>query len=303
MYQFVYIGGLNSNRMLSKSKGIVLAIAAIMAFTTAMPIAGASNIHTVLSPSTGSANVTAYVNTTATVKTSSTLLVNLLGGIHNSSDHDVVKSSSAIYTDFQGALSANSSTATLSYLDMNAQTNFTRVSSHEITINHTLKIVMNVTGLSHNGTIDMSWRGFSDSKQIVINNTEYNYFNVDGQNTSQSGRFYNSVNFTAFSEPLTNWTRHYDAATNMTTFSKDAGYTLNYVANLSVNSSYLNVTVKSDPSYTIATPGYAQAGANSLTISSPPSSSLMYVYYGVLVLIIAVGFGVTLSLRRRNRRR
>lgn len=286
--------------MLSKKGGIVVLMAALMTLTAAVPMASASNITTVVSPGTDSANVTAYVNTTATITSNDTGLISFASILANLTDRNTsitLNSSDPIFVDMQDAIHANSTSAKINYLNIEASRTSAKVSSQELMVNHTMKIVMNVTNIYHNGTLDLAWRAFSDNKSVVINQVNYNHFQVNNQTVG----YYNSLNFTAFSKPLSNWTRDYNQASNTTTFTTDAGYTLNYTGNLTVLGTYLNVTVKSDPSYSIVTPGYATAGANTLTYENPPGNSLTpYLYYAVVVVIIAVGLGVAVSARRKR---
>ena len=286
--------------MMTKKGGIVMLMVALLAFTAAIPMASASNITTVVSPSTDSANVTAYVNTTATIKTNNSGLLNIATVLANLTDKNssvVFNSSSAIFDDMQTAIQNNSSAARISYLSIDATRTSAQVNSQELVINHTMKIVMNVTNIYHNGTLDLAWRSFSDNQSVVIDNVNYNHFQV-GNTTAST---YSSLNFTAFSKPLSNWTRAYNQLTNTTTFTTDAGYTLNYTFNGTVFGTYVNVTVKSDPSYSIVTPGYATANSNSLTYENPPANSAApYIYYAAVVVIIALGLGVAVYARRRR---
>lgn len=286
--------------MMKRKGGIAVVIVAILALTAAMPMASASNITAVVSPSTDSANVTAYINTTATIRSNSQLLVDittLFANITDGSVTKVLKSNSTIYTDLQSSIQNKSSSAKLSYLSIEAVRTSDKVSSDELIVNHSVKIVMNVTNIFSSGTLNLAWRGFYDNQSVVIEKVNYNQFQIDGVN----GTTHSSLDFHAFSEPLTNWTRDYNEITNRTTFTMNAGYTLNYSFNASYSSLDLNITVVSDPSFTIVTPGYAVAGANSLTYSNPPGAGWTnYIYYGVLGLIIIVGIVVAVSARRRR---
>ena len=286
--------------MLSKKGGIVVLMAALMTLTAAVPMASASNITTVVSPGTDSANVTAYVNTTATITSNDTGLISFASILANLTDRNTsitLNSSDPIFVDMQDAIHANSTSAKINYLNIEATRTSAKVSSQELMVNHTMKIVMNVTNIYHNGTLDLAWRAFSDNKSVVINQVNYNHFQVNNQTVG----YYNSLNFTAFSKPLSNWTRDYNQASNTTTFTTDAGYTLNYAGTLGVRGTSLTVRVKSDPSSSIVTPGYATAGANTLTYENPPGNSLTpYLYYAVVVVIIAVGLGVAVSARRKR---
>lgn len=288
--------------MLSKKGGIVIFMAALLAVTAVMPMASASNITTVVSPSTDSANVTAYINSTVTIQSNNTLEIALASLFANFSSQNVQKTfntSSPIFTGLENSIQNNTSSARLNYLMFDVSSSYAKVSSYKFIMNYSLKMVMNVTNIYHNGQLDLAWRAFSDNQSVVIDRVSYNHFNTS-QGTAVN---YNSLNFTAFSKPLSNWTRAYDATTNTTTFTNDAGYTLNYTSNTTgFFGYYTNISVKSDPSYTIVTPGYAVAGTNSLTYENPPSTGVLpYLYYAIVVVIIAVGLGVAVSSRRKHR--
>lgn len=285
--------------MLLDKKGIVFVMAALMTITAAAPIAGASTITTVVSPSTGSANVTAYVNTTATLSTNNTLLMAVLSLIGNNTGESntmILTSGTQTFSDFQNALRENTSEATLSYLMIHTNYTSKLMSAQEIMVNLSMELVMNVTGIINNNTVDMGWRAFNTNKTISINNQDYNHVSIANQSLNSSS----VLNFTAFSKPLDQWNSSYSAVNNETTFSTDAGFTLNYYHNTTSANSYANFTVKSDPSYSIMTPGYAKAGANTISISNPPSSSMSYIYYAIVVAIIVVGIGVAVASRRRK---
>lgn len=290
--------------MLDKKRGAVLVISALLAVMAIAPMAGASTFHTVVNPKAGTANVTAYVNTTATIKTNSSLVQILDLFAHNSTDNLSLSQSNQMFVNFQNAIS-NKSDAKIQSLYIQASTNFDKMGNQTLGITHSMKIMMNLTNVFQNGSANMSWRYFNDSSPITINHTSYSSFNL-GDNSLTT---YSALNFTAFHKPLNQWKRNYDAATNVTTFSMDAGTTLNYTSNTTVNSSllggayYFNVTVKSDPSSTIVTPGNAQATGNSITYGNAPSTPtglMKYLPYVVVVVVIGIGLGVNAAARRRR---
>ncbi|MCL5068335.1 MAG: hypothetical protein M1368_08295 [Thaumarchaeota archaeon] len=82
-----------------------------------------------------------------------------------------------------------------------------------------------------------------------------------------------TIDFSALNTPLTNWTRHYDAATNTTTFSKNLNSQSTYSASVSVNGQGYSISMTSDPSSTVKVLGYATASGNTLVISNPPPST------------------------------
>lgn len=275
-------------------------MAALMTITVAVPIAGASTITTVVSPSTNSANMTAYVNTTATLKTNNTFWLTVEGLIGNRTDVSTVTltSGNQTFADLQNALRENTSSATISYLMIDSSLKTTQINSEEIMANYSLKIVMNITGIVDNNTINLGWRAFNTNKSVSINNVDYNHISLGDKNMSSSS----VLNFSAFSKPLNEWKSSYSTSTNQTTFTNDAGFTLNYYKNTTTQDSFTNFSVKSDPSYTIIAPGHVDANANTLTIVGNPGSSSMYLYYyGIVVVIIAIGLGVAFNARRRRK--
>lgn len=285
--------------MMSERRATVLLIAALMTITAVAPMAGASTIRTVIDTSTGSANLTAYNNATATISSSDTSIINFLSDTLNGSSGSYAKvfnPDDSTFIAVQSAISAISSEANLTYLNVEASRTILLENPHEISISHALKVVINVTDIYQAGSYDLGWRSFTDNGSIVINSTNYNHIVVDGQVLG----YYSSLNFSAFASPLTEWNRTYYAAENETVFSMDAGYTLNYTGNITLSTGYYNVTLRSDPSYSIVTPGYAIAGSDTVTISNAPAAVPPYTYYLIAVIVIAAGLVMSVLLMRRR---
>lgn len=285
--------------MLSNKKGTALALIALLALASTVPLASASNVTTTVYPSSDSANVTAYVNTTVNLKTNNTAFQGLISLLGNLTGHTSVSVSdkSQAFVAVQNAIRNNTSSAKLTYLSLSLNAYSKKVSSIEWYLNYSLKVVMNITNIYHNGTFDLGWRGFYDNSSVTVNHVSYNKINA-GNGTVKE---YSALNFTAFSKPLTQWQRNYDTAKNVTSFTTNAGYTFNYDKNTTfLDQTYVNTSIKSDPSYTIIAPGYATAGSNSITIAPAPNGGFPIIAAVAVVAILGAGFAVTVALRRKR---
>lgn len=106
-----------------------------------------------------------------------------------------------------------------------------------------------------------------------------------------------TINFSAFNEPLSQWTRTYNPRTGITTFTKTATSETLYNASLSVNGKTYSIRVISDPSYTLNIKGYALASGNIITVTSPPPNYAEYAVVAVIA-VIAIG-GVLIYFRKK----
>jgi hypothetical protein len=107
-----------------------------------------------------------------------------------------------------------------------------------------------------------------------------------------------TINFSAFNTPLSQWTRTYNSATGITTFTKSVSSQTLYNASLSVNGKTYSLRVISDPSYTLNVKGYALATGNTITVTSPPTNYAEYAAVAVIVVVIAVA-GTLIYFRRK----
>ncbi|MGC8558676.1 MAG: hypothetical protein ACP5NC_06780 [Nitrososphaeria archaeon] len=98
-----------------------------------------------------------------------------------------------------------------------------------------------------------------------------------------------TINFSAFNDPLSQWTRTYNSATGITTFTKSASSQTLYNASLSVNGKTYSIRVVSDPSYTLNIKGYALASGNTITVTSPPANYAEYAAIAVVAVIVIAG--------------
>ncbi|MDG6927828.1 MAG: hypothetical protein JRN01_05120 [Nitrososphaerota archaeon] len=107
-----------------------------------------------------------------------------------------------------------------------------------------------------------------------------------------------TINFSAFNTPLSQWTRTYNSATGITTFTKSVSSQTLYNASLSVNGKTYLIRVISDPSYTLNVKGYALATGNTITVTSPPTNYAEYAAVAVIVVVIAVA-GTLMYFRKK----
>jgi len=109
-----------------------------------------------------------------------------------------------------------------------------------------------------------------------------------------------TLNFSSLSSALSTWTRNYDPLTNTTTFSKTVAGNSTFSASFSSGGDAYSLTMKSDPSASISTRGYAQATGNLLVFSKPPAYLDPLLWAAVAVVgVLAVAGAVYLSRRAR----
>ncbi|MDP7982543.1 MAG: hypothetical protein RAK18_05135 [Conexivisphaerales archaeon] len=107
-----------------------------------------------------------------------------------------------------------------------------------------------------------------------------------------------TINFSAFNEPLSQWTRTYNPSTGITTFTRSASSQTLYNASLTVNGRTYSIRVVSDPSYTINVEGYAVASGNTIIVTSPPQNYTEYAAVAAAVVVVAVA-GTLIYLRKK----
>lgn len=280
-------------------QGLVLVIAFIIAITAALPIAEASTVSVVIDTETGSANVTAYSYATAVITSNQSTLIYYLSNLLNNTSgtySKVLYLNDSVFSDIQSSIEVGSPSANISYLSINASRTVSVQNSNQFLITQAVKLVMNISGIYHDGAYDLGWRSFSDNSSLSLNNVNYNQIVIGDMEVG----YYSLLNFSAFSKSLTDWNRTYDSANNTTTFSLNAGYTLNYTGNITLPEGYFNITLQSDPSYSIVTPGYAVAAQDSIQITNPPASTNPLIYYGGVVAIVVIGSVIYLYTRRNR---
>ena len=278
-----------------------------------VPASHASSITAKLSPSTNSANVTAYINTTVTATTNSTILkvigFFLFSPFKNNTAAKTFNSSTLVFQHMQDALKDKNSNLTLNYLNMSytlVRENLSLPNNVSgVQLAYHLRIQMNVTGIFNGSTANLAWRAFNTNQSMNISSgTDVNHVSYASSKTYGNS----TLNFAAFKTSMSSWNKSYDASTNTTTFSYDAGTTLNtsfnwhFKGSSLIPSTFLNISIVRDPSYSISTPGYAVAGSNTITVQSSPPSSSPNSYAGIVVVAVILIAGMLLSTYTRRRK-
>ena len=281
-------------------KPVAIAALAVIAVAILMvPAVNATSVTVMLNPKSDSATVNAYFNSTLTVNVSEpsvflSSLMALISGIlpGNSSYHGYISDHSMAFLAVNSSLQERDNKAVLQNLSYNLVSNVSNSTTdkYKVMVIHTsAELAMNISGIFNNNSANLSWRSFQVTSGLKLGG---NYSGIIGvKNTSV-----NVFNLSAFQVSLTKWNRTYDAATNTTTFSYNAGTTGNY--SCSFNGRSGNVSLRIDPSYTISTPGYAISSSNNVNLTSPPKSSP--VAYYVIATILVIGAAVSFYFARRR---
>lgn len=282
-----------------------IVVLAILGFMW-VPASHASSVTAKLSPSTNSANVTAYVNTTVTVSTNNNLS-KLLALVYYalSSNYSISKTfsnNSEIFIYVQNALQNKDSNLSLNYLNISYQRVHNILNSTSMEVSYFLRIQLNVTGVFTGSTANLAWRAFNSNQSMNISSgNDINHVSYADNQAYQNG----TLNFTAFKTSMTSWERSYDSSTNITTFKYDAGTTLNTSFKWKNNSTgyYLNISIVRDPSFSIITPGYAVAGSNTISVQSVPANTTPSKSpWGVVIIAAILIGGLLISMRLRRRK-
>ncbi|MDG6996565.1 MAG: hypothetical protein JRN52_11645 [Nitrososphaerota archaeon] len=226
--------------------------------------------------------------------------------------------------DFEDALRNYTSTISVENISASLSTKAT-ANSTALVITRDTNLTAYVTGIynSTNGTLmaNMNWKSFRIDGSFVVpmDGQEYD-LNMMGSaalqplgDNSLASAFLihafgedriwsqSTIDFSALNTPLTNWTRHYDSATNTTTFSKTVNTQANFSASVSVNGQEYSISMVHDPSSTIKVLGYASASGNSLIISPAPSAfSFETAALAALVVVIILA-SAYMAIRWRSR--
>lgn len=279
-----------------------------MALSVTLPLSGASNIQVKLNPQSNEATVNAYINSTLMFSTEKgTFLANMTSALTGHSTNVSIgptqlNNTSIAFQIINASLKAEYNNATLKSLSLGfsrTYTNITEGSTAVAYMNTSLLIEATISGVFQNGSANLSWRGFTTHNGLTLNGNNVSTVDLSNGGFVQNGSTVNTVNLSVFSKSLASWTRTYNAATNVTTFSMDAGN----IVQLSYNGSFLGIapftlTYTLDPSYSISAPGYDSATANSIVIGNPPPSSLTG-YYAVGALLVGVA-ALMLYMRRKG---
>ncbi len=278
----------------------IAALAVIAVAILLVPAVNATSVTVMLNPDNDSATVNAYFNSTLTVNVSesSTLLSSLLADVtgilpENSSYHGYISDNSTAFKAVNASLQERDSKAVLrnlSYSLVSSVSNSTTDRYKVMVIQTSAELAMNISGIFSNHSANLSWRSFQVTSGLSLGGSYSGIVKVDNSGV-------NVFNLSAFQVSLTKWNRTYNAATNTTTFSYNAGTTGNYSWSLSGGN--VNVSLLIDPSYTISTPGYAVVSSNDVNITSPPRSSSAAYY--VIATILVIGAAVSFYFARRRR--
>ena len=277
----------------------IAALAVIAVAILLVPSVNATSVTVMLNPKNDSATVNAYFNSTLTVNVSdssvflSTLMTHISGIMAgNSSYHGYISDHSLSFLAVNTSLQERDNKAVLqnlSYNLVNTVSNSTTGKYKVMVIHTSAELAMNISGIFNNDSANLSWRSFQVTSGLKLGGS---YSGIVSVNNS----IVNLFNLSAFQVSLTKWNRTYDAATNTTTFSYNAGTTGNYSWTFVGGS--VNVSLIIDPSYTISTPGYAITSSNNINLTSPPKSSSVAYYVIATILVIAAVVSFYFARRR-----
>lgn len=284
---------------------LAIMLVATLSLSAMIPLSGASSVQVVLNPNANEATVSAYVNSTVAISANqSSFLGKVITQVFPHSSNITIQQTAInkdnlsfqIVNDSIHKLDTNASLKALSLGYSRTTENMTQGNNAVLFVNTSLLIRATVSGIFSNNTAGLHWRSFNTNSSLELNGNDVSNANFSSEYYA-SNRNVNTVNFTAFSDSLSNWTRTYDAATNITTFSMDAGTTVHFQLNGTLGGAFsLNYSL--DPSYSISAPGYDSASGNSITIGNPPHSSPI-AYYAMGALLIGVA-AIMLYMRRRG---
>ncbi len=301
-----------------RTKSIVFTVLVTLVVVTLLASsAGASTITTTINPKDNSATVQAKMMATQEISFNSSLFGRSHFEQQNSSLSfnftSNARVNSQIYTAFNKSVSENASSAYVQNISFQYYRNTSVVTSGNEThmfINTTMMFSMNVTGIIHGKTANMSWRAFNVTDNISYKYNSNNFsLNMIGFHFMAFGydKFmmtgHNMLNFHAFAKPLNTWHRSYNSAKNVTTFTYNANTTVDYHGEFHlgmIGPVYYNATM--DPAYTVVAPGYSTASGNSLTVGNAPPASSNYVYYYIVAAVVIVAVGGFLFINMRKRR-
>ena len=289
------------------SKGLLaIVLVAALAGSAMIPISGASNIQVYLNPSANEATVSAYINSSVVFSASQgSFLGKIITDVFPHSSNLTINQtkinsdnlSFQVVNDSIHSMDSNASLNSLSLGYSRTIVNTTSGSNALLYVNSSLLLKATVEGIFNNNTASLGWRSFSSNNSLELNGSDVSNTSFGGSYLTSS-RTVNTVNFTVFSKSLTNWTRTYDSATNITTFSMDAGTTVHFQMNGSLGpGGNFSLTYNLDPSYSILAPGYDSASSNAIVIGNPPATSPV-TYYAIGAVLVAVA--AVLYFRRRK---
>lgn len=294
-----------------KSAGLKAIMAASLVFLfTAIPLSSASTVSVHLDPSSNSASVNAYMNTTVeiTANSSNPVIFQILKDSFSTSALNLSLSDQNMgqgtlpYQILNDSISEKVSGIHIESLSIyygRAVKNMSTATGFTVFVNSSLQISMTIAGLFSGNSANMSWRGFQTNQSISVKGENLNQFNLSGYASVNSNPVVNTINLSAFSESLVKWNRTYDSISNTTSFYMSAGNAIDL--NLQNNLTGISLTYVMDPSFTITSPGYDTAGANTIAIGSPPAGNPV-IYYSVFALLLGGGLISYYFMRMRARK-
>lgn len=281
----------------------------IVSLSVIVPVSHASTVKVVLNPNSNEATVDAYINSSLSISASNTsnigqlILDSILSGPSGKNltiSSIEMNSSSFAFKIINDSIARHDPNASLKSLSLGYQRiveNSTGNGLVTIYTNTSLLVGMVVTGIFYNNSANLSWRSFSTEQGISLNGTEVNQANFNNFSESSSSSV-NTLNMSAFSQSLVQWNRTYDQATNVTTFSLNAGKTVDLQYNSSFNGNTFTLKFTIDPAYSISAPGFDSASADSIQISSPPAHNPV-TFYAIGAVMVA---GIILLMYASRRR-
>ena len=286
-------------RMLS-----LVVVAAFLAAAMIAPISAAGTVNLVLDHKDNSANLTVASTSELMVKTNSTsnfssssLIFHFLEVLFNTTyNYSLTAKSSANATiqNVNSMFKSFNSSLAVSYFSMSLKGNQTMANKTEFIDNYSSSLTLNMSGVFSGKIANLSWRnGLSGSNISKWSNGSASA-NLSYQSYHSNLSLYN---LSGFSKSLSSWTRTYNAATNITTFTTHSS-TVTQVSFYNLTSN-LTIRYTSDPVYTIMVHGYAVASSNSILLENSPNGTFT-VWYAIAAVVVVVGVIGAMSLRKRR---
>ena len=311
-----------------KTKYATTLIAISIALIAASPVVQASTLTVSLNPQTKEAYVVSSSTTDIIMKyPENSPLSGLLNGYHHTAtlsgsfagnDHSALFLQGR-FEDYDSHISIQNLTVSYSAI---ATGNSTTLTVHKQTnITAWVKGMFTVV----NGTVkaDLRWRSFAISgpwalalggQEVEVNEVGSSVGESLGDHATASGDFLgmfggyglwhtSTLNFSQLNTPLSTWTKNYDASTNTTTFSKTISGTSTFSASATFDGKTFSLSVKSDPSASIATKGYAVASGDSLSVvpaPGPDTSTLGLIAVAAVAFALAGAYVVARRARRTS---
>ncbi len=312
--------------MESKSRLLPI-IAFTMFLIAATPAVYASTLKVSLNPT----------NQTAVVTSSSSTVLVLTYPSNSTISHYLRNYSSSV--TWKGSFSGNSEGALVLQGGLEAEDHDVRIQSMNVSyslkatgnatafvLNKETDITAVVTGVFKvvNGTVtaDLDWKAYHVPGEMMLNledhTVEVNYVGSTfetqlGDRPYIAGAFSAmfggeglwhkpTLDFSALNSPLSTWTRNYDSVSNTTTYSKTVNGQSSLNASADFNGQKYTLSVKSDPSADVSTPGYAIASGNSLVIQPTPLLLTPTIWAAAAVAALAA-IGAAVYMLKRTRLR